>query len=150
METSRNGAHRGFVTWADDELAAHGSNGINGTAKPAENGEAPSLVDRLTESERRAVYAEAMASALRGELDRAQQAARRAETELDTERRAREQAEQARHAAESRLAEAREAVWRWLTRLARTPFWRLRRALAEPPVELQGQPRLAPPSQPEA
>ncbi|MBI5832012.1 MAG: hypothetical protein HZB16_06845 [Armatimonadetes bacterium] len=151
METSRNGMHRGLIEWAEDEMTPRPTNGVAKTPAAPTQPEPPdpalAMVERLADSERRAAIAEALTAALRAELDRAEQATRRLQAEADAERRAREQAEQARQAAESRLAEAREAVWRWLTRLARTPFWRLRRTLAEPPVELQGQPRLAAPGQ---
>lgn len=127
----------GLVDWADDIHDATPDIAPAPEAAP-ELPPANELLERLSRAEGNLLLAHA-------QLDRADSERRSLRAELDNERRLRDMAEQARAAAESRLAEAREGVWRWLARLARTPLWRIRGALVEPPAELSRQLRLNPP-----
>lgn len=127
----------GFINWADNPSEPRPTNGhTNGHAAP---------VERITDAERRAITAEARLAALESERERLASALREQQVATERERAAREQCERAQRGAERLLSEAREEIWRWLAQLARTPFWRLRRAVSEPPVQLKRQSRLAPP-----
>ena len=127
MADARNGSGAaGFIEWADTAEAP---------ARPRTNGHAAPA----DPPEVRLALAEARLAAASLELNRVESQLRAAQAEADGERRLRESAEQAQRAAEQRLGDTREAFWRWLVKLARTPWWRLRRALASPPPEMQNQ-----------
>jgi hypothetical protein len=133
MEASRHGSS-GFIAWAEEAPGVNGVSDAHGTARPA------------PEPQVRLAAAEAHLAAMREEVQRLQGELRASHAEAGTERRLREEAERGRHAAEQRLADTREAVWRWIADLARTPFWRLRRALSITPPELHAHKRLPPPT----
>jgi hypothetical protein len=141
MATARNASNgNGFIAWADAPAEVHALPGArNGGEWGPRDLSLPAFFERLTDAERRAASAESRGTALEVEVERLHSRLKAAEAELGGARRSLELAEQSRHAAETRLADAREAIWRWLALLARTPFWRLRRRLAEPPAELRNQ-----------